>query len=508
MISNRIKFSPVIITVITIIFLSCTKQQQEEYHPPEMVKEIKPDTGNTEQFESLYERNGSDTGQSKPLIPVNENENLISTLNLNLDLDSQDEQILVFKERGKADGKIFIAVADYSNVENAYTRAWQSYTGADNARSFVVYLEDLVGDHNSEIVCSGRDSAGNTTLDVFWKNTTDNKLGYIPIFNIAARGTIEINKLERSRGYLQGLKNGISYTITVTNEEIDDQENISLTETEYFWDFPVRKYSMLSQKNIENNTVQQKQLENITEGDESLFYDFIDGPWFNGDNIIAFSPDDETVTFYADDIQENYNWVNSYKVLSNLLYIRCKNEIINYIENEIYIRILDTNEVSITVRDIDNQTFTKNANEIWTNQYYRMNSDMMNSSIKTLESVIDNSGLPDLSGQYVSDSGDILEFYGSDFYLKSSTEEIKGGFAVYSADTKILNLKIVDSKGIVTEERTFALDYTEEQKDSTIERTIVLTPGTLGIYGFHPYDTEYYRFTQIETRELSTDGNQ
>ena len=55
---------------------------------------------------------------------------------------------------------------------------------------------------------------------------------------------------------------------------------------------------MLSQKNIENNTVQQKQLENITEGDESLFYDFIDGPWFNGDNIIAFSPDD-VITSYS-----------------------------------------------------------------------------------------------------------------------------------------------------------------------------------------------------------------
>ena len=134
-----------------------------------------------------------------------------------------------------------------------------------------------------------------------------------------------------------------------------------------------------------------------------------------------------------------------------------------------------------------------------------MGSDQQAESVKDLDSVLENADLPVLSGQYISGAGDIIEFYGSDFYMKNSDEEINGGFAVYRADIDILSLKIFNDKGIVTEERTFALDYTEDENDRTIERTLVLTPGSLSIYGFHPFDTEFYRLTQIETLELDTE---
>ena len=488
--------------IIPLLFLFSCNESESEYNPPDMVTEIVPSVDDSETSGSIYGGSAFDDDSDKPLIHMQNDEVLISTITLNLDLDTQDEQVLVFKERSNPDGKIHIAVADYNNVQNNYTRAWESITTAENNRSFMVQLDDLIGDHNNEIVCSGRDSQGRTTLDVFWKNTTErNVLGYMPIFNFAERGTIEIDRQERSRGYLQGLKNGISYTITVTSEAGDNE----LVTSKYYWDFPLKKYQLLSQEHIENKSVIENQLQEIVAGYEEDFYKFINGPWSNGDLIIYFDPKNESATFYTDDIQENYSWVNSYKVLSNLLYIRCRNEIINYIENEIYVRVIGLNEVSITVRDIDSLKRTKDSNDIWTNVYTRMGDIQQAETVKNLDAIISETKLPELSGQYISGAGDIIEFYGSDFYMKNSTEEIKGGFAVYQADITILSIKIIDENGIVTEERTFALEYSEEQRDRAIERTLVLTPGSLSIHGFHPSETEFYRLTQTETLEIASD---
>ena len=493
--------------LIPVFILSCTGEEPE-YEPPETVTEIVPTESEDENYRDIYNGSAFNVNSEKPVIEIGIDEVLINTLNLNLDLDSHEEQIIVLKHRNDPDGRIYITVADYSNVTSTYIRVWQSETLAENIRSFMVYLDDLIGDHNSEIVCSGRDAGGNTTLNVFWKNTSDNNLSYIPVFEKTVKGTIDINQMERVRGYHQGLKDGVSYTITMTSEAAAEDGTMNLVKTVYYWDFPLRQYIELSSEIIENNDIAETRLSYILNGDESVFYDFISGPWFKDQQIIYFDPENESSTFYTDDIQENYDWMNSYKIMSNLLYTRCKNEIINYIENEIYVRVIDVDEVKITVRDIDNQTRKKNENEIWTGTYVRMNNDMKADTVKTLESVIDVTELPVLTGQYISDAGDLMEFYGSDFYMKNAYEEISGGFAVYSADFNILNLKVIDDNGMVSEERSFAIDYREDRKENSIERTIVLTPGTLSIYGFHVSDTEFFRFTQIETLEIMNEDAQ
>ena len=493
-----------LLALFSISLYSCL-EDEDVYQPPEMVKDIVPSGDASQYNDDIYGGANFNVSSEKPLIDLTPEEVLISTLNLNLDLDTHEEQILVFKQRANPDGNIHIVVADYSNVAKSYTRAWESETGAENIRSFLVYLDDLIGDHNNEIVCTGRDSEGRTTLDIFWKNTADNQLGYIPIFSRAAKGTIEINQQERSRAYLQGLRDGESYTITMTTEITDENDNFSLFREVFYWDFPAKRYLKLSEEELESNVIVENRLSEVLEGDEVVFFDFISGPWYKDDQIIYFDPQNYASTFYANDIQENYSWINTYKIMSNLLYTRCRNEIINYIENEIYIRILNLDELIITVRDIDNQTRKKEENDIWTGKYIRMNDDMQMSTINTLESAVGDLQIPSLNGQYISDSGDIVEFYGSDFYFKNSYEEIKGGFAIFAADTPILNLKIVDDKGIVIEERSFAIDYKEEQKETTIERVLVLTPGNLSIYGFHVSDTEFFRFTQVETLDIPSD---
>ena len=500
--------------IITVVLFSSCLKPEEDYKPPEMVKEIVPGSDGGDKPEDLFELASYDSSAQKPVVPLNTNEVLINTINLNLDLDSSDEQIIVIKKRDNPEGNISIIAADYDNVKSAYTRSWSSETGASNIRSFVVYLEDIIGDHNNEIVCSGRDSSGRSTLDIFWKSNTggNSLLNYQTVFSVAEKGTIEIIQQERSRAYQQGLKDGVSYTIAVTREETAGGDAIDLIRSDYFWDFPLKRYVKLTEEKIENTEIRERRLAEILGGDEGSFYNFIKGPWHTAaagssdeDLIIFFDPASKSSTFYTEDVQENYSWVNSYKVLSNLLYIRGRNEIINYIENEIYIRINSVDEITVTVKDIDNQTRVKKPNDIWTRKYRRLADSELDDTIKTIESAARTSPLPFLSGQYMSDSGDIIEFYGSDFFMKTSLEQIAGGFAVYSADIDIIDFKITDKAGLVTGTRTFALDFTEEVTERFIERTLILTPGKLSIYGFRPSDTEFYRFVQIETLEIDNE---
>lgn len=499
-----------VILIFTLTASSCLKPE-EEYKPPEMVKEIVPGAETAGNRQDRYEPDSFDTDSQKPVISLEANEVLINTINLNLDLDSSEEQIIVMKDRDRPEGNISIAVADFDNVKNNYIRTWESETAASNIRSFTVYLDDIIGDHNKEIVCSGRDAEGRSTLDIFWKNNSrgNSLLSFIPVFNIAEKGTIEIIQAVRSRSYQQGLKDGVSYTIAVTREEGSASEAIDLIQSNYYWDFPLKRFVKLTEEKIESTQLIEQQLSEILDGDEEMFYDFISGPWIkknpgkNEDDLIMyFDPDNEAATFYTENIQEIYGWVNSYKVLSNRLYIRCRNEIINYIENEIYIRITGIDEITVTVKDIDSQTRVKKTNDTWSHKYTRLDRGSQEDTIKTIESVIGNSSLPALTGQYLSDSGDRLEFYGSEFYMKTSFNELSGGFAVYSADVDIIDLKVVDEAGIITDTLTFAMDFKEEEKERVIERTLVLTPGRLSIFGFKRQNTEFFRFVQIETLEM------
>ncbi len=512
MIKKNILFFIVIMLLSNLY--SCNRAS-EVYERPESVTQLTPapdedSISDDEKYEDSFS-----IQETKPNIVIRSDETVLSTINLNLDLDTSDEQIIVLKNRQNPALEIYIAVADYDNVKGDYVRVWEGTTSATSGRSFSVYLEDLVGDHSNQIVCSGRDSEGNTTLDVFWRNneSSGSGLNYSSIFSLKQPGAIEIIPVKRSMAYESGQKDGVSYTISASTEKSGNDGKISLIQSIYFWDFPLKKFIKLKEEELEYTTIEEKQLADIYSGPEENFYAYINGPWFtenstswNNNIIVLMDPKAETITFYSDRIQENFKWTNSYKVLSNLLYIRAQNEIINYIEIEVYVRIVNLDEIRLTVKDIDNQTRVISPNDVWTDNYYRMGEREKFDTIKTLRKASEAIELPELNGQYISDAGDIIEFYGTSFHMKNSFEEISGGYAVYSADTPVLSLKIVDDSGIEIDTRAFSIDFSEENKNRIIERTLVMVPGELSIYGFKPSDTEYYRFTQTETLDMSSEN--
>ncbi|MCK4516256.1 MAG: pallilysin-related adhesin, partial [Spirochaetaceae bacterium] len=122
---------------------------------------------------------------------------------MNLDLDETEEQIIVFKRRDDPHDLIRILVVSFDPIRNSWIRAWEGATAANNVRSFTLYTDDLIGDHEQEIVCFGINNAGEQTLDIFRR--TSNALGlglaYSPILSLAADVNISIAEIDRSEAF-------------------------------------------------------------------------------------------------------------------------------------------------------------------------------------------------------------------------------------------------------------------------------------------------------------------
>ncbi|MFO7848523.1 MAG: hypothetical protein R6V67_01065, partial [Spirochaetia bacterium] len=92
--------------------------------------------------------------------------------------------------------------------------------------------------------------------------------------------------------------------------------------------------------------------------------------------------------------------------------------------------------------------------------------------------------------------------------LEEGDETISGGFSTYSFGTDILELRVVDDKGIVEERRTYSFDFLEEKSENEILRRLVLRPGKVVRTGFTTSDENPLIFHQREVIEDETDEDQ
>ena len=74
---------------------------------------------------------------------------------------------------------------------------------------------------------------------------------------------------------------------------------------------------------------------------------------------------------------------------------------------------------------------------------------------------------------------------------------LQGGYAMYNAATPVLELRILDGAGLISDSRRYRFSYNEEERDDKIFRTLSLLPGIVGIYGFEATADTPQRYEQI-----------
>jgi hypothetical protein len=436
-------------------------------------------------------------------IPLAASETMLYILDMNLDSDPMDEQIIVTKGRETDSATIQILVVDYDMVRNIYFLTWEGTTGAVDTRAFHLSLEDMIGDHSFEIVFTGVDAEDRQTLDIFRKTQTPSGFGlyYIPICSLAVDGTIEIAKAERSQAYELDQKIGQSFPVVTYSRDTSSENPLDIVKSTYYWKFQDSRYVLGSLEKIPGKNIQEKQLQELFQADSvNVFESFLSGPWYlasqekrdslSPGDIINFEPDSRKITFYANNIQEIYDWKSSRKNIFRGLSISCTNEAITSIQRQI----------SVAVQSLDTITITVTGIEQWDGLYRKLSPDVRRNLAAEPGSPVRLSGIP-LSGLYRNESGFEIYFSSPNLTIQEHGKKYSGGYALYSVGADVLEIRILKENGLLQEKRSYVIEYTEETDDLRTVRSIELMPAVVSVNGVEILGKGSIKLEQIEIKE-------
>lgn len=429
------------------------------------------------------------------------------SVSTNLDINESEEQIIVFKRRDDPEDLIRILVVTFDPVRNNWIRAWEGATDANNNRSFSVYTDDLVGNHEQEIVCFGINSNGEQTLNVFRR--TDDALGlglsYTPILGVAADVRIEIQESPRSEAYesMQTFS-GVSFPIFAERRNLESDNVFDTVKTTFFWDFTERRYVEGIVEHISGEVIEDSRLADLFAGDATEFEAFLSGPWFRssvgGDDqlILFFGTRERNIVFHrvfsTGNLQQSFRWDDSVHPVSGRgVQLFVTNESIRTVKKLVAVTVLDVNRVSVSVQgttDLDG-TFERLTGGLQT-------------AVLTDPDTADTLITRGLSGVYRHDAGTELVFSTPEFTQVENGAQRSGGYAIYSmGPDRILDLKFLDANRLPIDQRRYSIAYDERLDDNRITRTITLLPGEIGIGGFASSGGPEEVYEQIEIVEES-----
>jgi hypothetical protein len=433
-----------------------------------------------------------------PRAPLDADEKLFQVMNANLDLDTNDEQILVVRDKDTPEGPLKLVVIDYDPVRATYSRTWEGLTLATNLRLFDITLKDLVGDHNLELVCRGMNSAGELTLDVFRKTPSPSGLGlyFAEICQIVSDGSIDIDEFERSEGYRMGQKNGPSFVITAYSQDRDSDNLLDRVKYTYRWQYQQSRYVLTAVEKLPGAVIEERQLRELF-ADTSVerFEEFLDGPWYlageNGQGeILLFDVLERKISIYSGQVTEIFLWQASFRSLSNRLLIFGINEAIESIVKRFTVEVVSLNTIDVAVL----------GSEQWDRsfgRYIKLGEELQETLLKEDAAEVRTSPLK-LQGLYQSGQGVEIIFDPPDFTWIGENDSFSGGFTIISLDSPVLYLQGIDDNGLPGTSATYIMDYSEKQEGTYLYRTLVLTPARLSIHGVEAESDRKMTFEQLE----------
>ena len=420
-------------------------------------------------------------------------------INVNLDIDDSEEQIVVFKRRDDPDDLIRVLIVTYDPIRASWIRAWEGVTAATSLRTFTVYTDDLIGDHEQEIVAFGINHAGEQTLDVFRRTTNVLGLGlaYASILSITADVTVTIDQLERSEAYeTMETVSARSFPVIAERRDLESEEEFDTIRTTYLWDFGARRYVPGPVERRPGEVIADARLLEMISGTEGQFEAFLSGPWYRASDagdlqLVSFDPRSREVVFHRGYLQQVFTWDSSSKPVAGrgiTLYVT--NASIRTVKRLVSVAVQDANRINLSVQGADGL-----------DGVYERLSGQLQHAVLAAAPRIQRSGIA-LSGLYRSDSGLEVVFSNPEFTYRTSVGVRVGGYALYSLGTDtIMSMRFVDENRLPTEHRDYRATFTQTSDDTRIIRTLTLEPGSVGVAGFAPNSEPLVVLAQVETIE-------
>ena len=325
--------------------------------------------------------NASDDGEEASptsFVPLLPSETLISTLTVDFDGDSYDDQIAAVRKAGSQ--YIFLIVGLYRAENNSYERKGEIPTPISRIRTFSYNTIDMIGNHKMALVYQGIKNDGDSVMQIFLCKKRGASAEIKKIGDFSSDGTIFIQQTERSDAYELSQVWGAPYTVWVYSSDKAENrsaysDGVSQIQTEYRWDAEKELYVQSRQLRIEGSRMAAKELSRIQNGTIETFAQFLDGLWYKTNtsdaipSYIYFNYSDKEVIFLSEDTESVYSWEES-SLRRSGIYLTTVNMIIASIKRRFDIMVTGVNEISVHVHD--NIGMLVRENNQWDGTYKKM----------------------------------------------------------------------------------------------------------------------------------------
>ncbi|MBN2873490.1 MAG: pallilysin-related adhesin [Spirochaetales bacterium] len=426
-------------------------------------------------------------------IDLEPNETLIDLYTASIDFDDEEEQILVVRDSDDPDGALGIVIADYSSVQKRWSRSWKGSTLVSKIKTFQVSVNDLIGDHNVTIVCSGMNDANEQTMTIFWQADAPSQESdslFAKIFEQSGSAVL-VESVERPDSYKLGQSNADSWPVSVWRADLDSGNYLDQIKETWRWNYAEKMYSLSSTERIPGASIARKMAESILDGSAATFESFLDGTWYKDSYdplspsalFITFQAREGTVLFSGDNLIEVYEWENSNSTRYGL-YIASRNQSVRNLRRLMDIELASTD--SVNVRVFQDYRIKADIAGKWDGRYRRLSSEIAK-SFRKQPSTASPSSL-ELRGEYESDDGTILSFTGDRYEYTGSSYSERGIFTVFElSGATILDARITeDDSGTSVRKSWIVTVETSTSAGDTGVQTIELQEARIGMQGIEP----------------------
>ena len=457
-------------------------------------------------------KNSSETGTTSstemklpmesPRLEIPLDKRLFSAESVSLNQTAIEEQILFLQSRSNLSLPVEIRVIDFDQNRNTYYYAWEGTCLASANEPFTYEFQDLLGDHNKELIVRGIDLNGSPTLDVYQQVPLpgDHGIQLKNIFSIALKGSISITAVPRLAAYDTGTATMQSFPI-VTEQADPQAPNTTVLQTTYDFQAKADRYIKTGSQTVPLNEQNDATLQALYAGDTQNFAHFLQGPWLKDETsktglhpMLFIDSRNKNITFATDNAQEVYHWDLLSRTMNNGIYLVGNNQLINLINIQL----------NLTVTSVDTIDVNVQGTPSWSGTYHRLSYSVLESEMHHRErSLVQQKGP---SGVYLDETGDEVQF------TLPLVEWHKGTrVSHYEASLFRWNgqdyLELKPLQGTNEPTTTYLYQTSEEKTSSRIIRNLTLQPGKLSLQRWISDRLEPVRLEQTEVYSSGTGGN-
>lgn len=310
------------------------------------------------------------------LVPLDDNETLISIVSMDFDGDGFDDQVNAIRTMDSP--YLAILVGLYNPQKNAYERKAVIATEVSQAQTFSYTGIDLTGEHRTALVYQGFADNGDSVLQAFFVSNEGGKFSLSKIADLRGDGTIFIQQLDRYDAYERSKANGASFPIWVYTSDTERPGSADQLQLQYEWNHSENCYVKTRTVRVVGSRIAAKELAKIQDGTVATFAGFLNGLWYmpqaDGSlRYVFFDYGAREIIFFKDDTEEVYKWAHS-NIRRNGIYLSTINQEIENLQRRIDISLKSTEEIHIRIQDDVRMVISENA--MWDGNYKKIGKSM------------------------------------------------------------------------------------------------------------------------------------